>query len=129
MCMLDHRLQILLDEKRYKKVADLARARSVSVAAVIRDAIDTLPDSGRRRDAAIAGILAAEPISVPEDPSELRAELDDAHRAARYAIQAHTTLRLTMDGSRAFVAALKNPPAPNENLRALLREFGAEVES
>jgi uncharacterized protein (DUF1778 family) len=47
--------------------------------------------------------------------------------AARETIQAHTAVRLTMDGSRAFVAALKNPPAPNENLRALVREFSAEV--
>jgi hypothetical protein len=81
MRMLDHRLQILLDDKRYKKVADLAHARSVSVAAVIREAIDSLPGSVDLRDAAIAGILAADPVPVPEDPSELRAELDDAHLA------------------------------------------------
>jgi hypothetical protein len=82
MSMLDHRLQILLDEERYKKVADLARARRVSVAAVIRGAIDCLPMGAERRDAAIAGILAADPMPVPEDPSELRAELDDAHQAS-----------------------------------------------
>lgn len=80
--MLDHRLQILLDEERYKKVADLARARSVSVAAVIREAIDSLPVSTERRDAAIARILAANPTPVPNDPSELRAELNDAHLAS-----------------------------------------------
>jgi hypothetical protein len=77
--MLDHRLQILLDEKQYEKVARLARSRGTSVAAVIRDAIDTLPVSMQRRDAAIAAILAADPVPLPEDPSELRAELDEAH--------------------------------------------------
>ncbi len=81
-CMLDHRLQILLDEERYKKVADLARARSVSVAAVIREAIDSLPVGAERREAAIAGILAADPISVPDNPGQLRVELDDAHLAS-----------------------------------------------
>jgi predicted transcriptional regulator len=77
--MLDHRLQILLDEEQYQKVARLARSRGTSVAAVIRDAIDTFPVSMQRRDAAIAAILAADPVPLPEDPRELRAELDEAH--------------------------------------------------
>jgi uncharacterized protein (DUF1778 family) len=47
--------------------------------------------------------------------------------AARETIQAHSSVRLTMNGSRAFVAALKNPPSPNENLRVLLHEFGDEA--
>jgi hypothetical protein len=80
--MLDHRLQILLDEERYEKVARLVRSRGTSVAAVIRDAIDTLPPSVERRDAAIAAILAADSVPLPEDPSELRAELNEAHLAS-----------------------------------------------
>jgi uncharacterized protein (DUF1778 family) len=48
-------------------------------------------------------------------------------KAARETIQAHAVSRLSVEGSRTFVAALKNPPPPNENLRALAREFGDEV--
>jgi hypothetical protein len=80
--MLDRRLQLLLDEERYKKVAHLARTQGVSVAAIIRGAIDRLPGNVERREAAIAAILAADPVPLPEDPSELRAELDEAHRAS-----------------------------------------------
>jgi uncharacterized protein (DUF1778 family) len=47
--------------------------------------------------------------------------------AARETLQAHTRVRLTMNGSRAFVAALKSPPSPHENLYALAREFGDEA--
>ena len=77
--MLDHRLQILLDEARYEKLAGEARRRGVSVAAVIRDAIDRLPMDDKRRRAAVARILAAEPMDVPLDPAEIRRELDSAH--------------------------------------------------
>jgi hypothetical protein len=78
MCMLDHRVQILLDDARYRKVAREAKRRRVSIAAVIRDALDRLPaDEGVRR-AAIDAILDAEPMAVPEDPRELRSELETA---------------------------------------------------
>ena len=79
MCMLDHRLQILLDEERYQKVVREADRRGTSVAAVIREAIDRLPDTSERQRAAIAAILGAEPMSVPDDPADLRQELDEAH--------------------------------------------------
>lgn len=75
--MLDRRLQILLDEPRYQRVARLARARGVSVAAVVRDAIDRgLPAEPARREAAASRLLAAEPMPVP-GPDELRVELDE----------------------------------------------------
>lgn len=79
MCMLDHRLQILLDQKRYQKLVHTAQARGTSVAAVIRDAIDRLPDELESRRRAIDAILAAEPMDVPDDPQEFRRELDAAH--------------------------------------------------
>lgn len=76
MCMLTHRLQLLLDDERYERVTGLARQRGTSVAAVIREAIDRgLPSSERRRAAAAQRILAAEPVPVG-DPEELAAELD-----------------------------------------------------
>ncbi|MHB8460888.1 MAG: hypothetical protein ACYDAK_03080 [Candidatus Limnocylindrales bacterium] len=75
---LDRRVHVLLDEPRYRKVAGEAERRRVSVAAVIRDAIDQLPADADLRRSAIAQILAAEPMPVPAQPGELRRELDDA---------------------------------------------------
>lgn len=79
MRMLDHRVQILLDKDRYQKVAREATLQGTSIAAVIREAIDRLPGHSAERRAAIAEILAAAPMSVPDDPATLRRELDDAH--------------------------------------------------
>lgn len=78
MCMsLDRRLQLLLDEERYARVAAIAQRERRSVASVIRDAIDnhtgTMPD---RRAAAWARIVDAEPMPVPS-PADLRAELEE----------------------------------------------------
>lgn len=77
MCMLSHRLQLLLDDERFDRVTKLARHRRTSVAAVIREAIDRgLPSAPRRRAAAAGRILAA-PAAPVGDPVELRAELDE----------------------------------------------------
>ena len=79
MRILDRRLQLLLDEPRYQKVSAEAARRNVSVATVIRDAIDQLPATADTRRHAIAQLLNAEPMPVPADPRELRRELDAAH--------------------------------------------------
>lgn len=77
MCMLERRLQILLDEERYRRLAEQARARGVSVARVVREAIDAhLPRSGAKRSAAARRILGAERMQVP-DPRALLEELDE----------------------------------------------------
>lgn len=83
MHSLDRRVQLLLDETRYRKVAGEAKRRQVSVAAVIREAIDGLPASADRRRDAIAELLAADTMPVPGDPSDLRRELDEAHETDR----------------------------------------------
>jgi hypothetical protein len=84
MCMLERRVQILLDDSRFSKVAREAQRRGISVAAVIREAIDRLPVETEQRRAAIAAILVAPPMSVPADVADLRRELDDAgDRTAR----------------------------------------------
>ncbi|HXL88497.1 MAG TPA: CopG family transcriptional regulator [Streptosporangiaceae bacterium] len=71
--MLNHRLQLLLDDERYERLTALARQRGSSVAAVVREAIDRgLPTTQRRRSAAGKRILAAEPMPV----DDLLAELD-----------------------------------------------------
>jgi hypothetical protein len=79
MRMLDHRVQILLDDERYQKVSREAKRRGVSIATVIREALDRLPAAADVRRTGIDAILAAESMSVPADPAELRRELDAAH--------------------------------------------------
>lgn len=82
MSMYSHRLQILLDDSRHARIGRAARERGVSVATIVREAIDRgLPDPGNRRRAAARDLLEAPDMAVP-DPAELRDELD-ALRARR----------------------------------------------
>ena len=71
-------MQLLLDDVRYRRIAQEAQRRGVSMALVIRDAIDRLPVANSARRSAIDAILSAPPMSVPMDPAELRLELDEA---------------------------------------------------
>jgi hypothetical protein len=78
--MLERRLQILIDEPRYRRVAARARERGTSVAAVIREAIDiAFPSDLAKKRAAADAILRAEPMEVPATIEELEAELDEMH--------------------------------------------------
>ncbi len=71
------RLQLLLDDTRYERVARAAEQRQTSVAAVIRDAIDhSLAPADNRRSRAARRILAADPMEVPS-ADDLLVELDD----------------------------------------------------
>lgn len=81
MHMLTRRLQILLDEARYRRLEQQAQARGTSIATVVRDAIDhSIPSTDAERQAALDRILAADPMELPEDPAELKREhLDDRH--------------------------------------------------
>ncbi len=73
---LDHRLQILIDDERHERISAVARERGVSVATVVREAIDRgLANGDTRREAAGRRLLDAPDMDVP-DPQELRAELD-----------------------------------------------------
>jgi hypothetical protein len=77
MLMLGRRLQILIDEPRYRRLAAAARSRGTSVATIVREAIDqALPDDVDGKRAAWERILTAEPMTVPETVEELKAELD-----------------------------------------------------
>lgn len=77
MSMLERRLQILIDDERHERITSLARERGVSVAAVVREAIDRgLAGPAGRRRAAARRLLDAEDMPVPE-PGELREELDE----------------------------------------------------
>jgi predicted DNA-binding protein len=76
MSMYSHRLQILLDDRRHERLAAAARERGVSVATVVREAIDRgLPDAESRRQAAARALLEAPDMAVP-DAAGLREELD-----------------------------------------------------
>jgi hypothetical protein len=77
MSMLEHRLQILIDGDRHRRITAAARDRGVSVATVVREAIDRgLATPATRRRAAGARLLEAPDMAVPE-PQELRDELDE----------------------------------------------------
>ncbi len=79
---MDRRLQLLLDEERYRRVSAAARRQRVSVAQVIRDAIDqSLAPEQRRRTAAAQRILTAPEMDVPAGDG-LLSELDDLRSRA-----------------------------------------------
>ena len=74
----DRRLQILLDEERHDRIVSVARERGVSVATVVRDAIDRgMAKPDRKRADAGRRILAADDMEVPDVPT-LKSELDEA---------------------------------------------------
>lgn len=73
---LDHRLQILIDDERHRRISAVAQERGVSVATVVREAIDRgLAKPAAQRHAAAVRLLDAPDMPVP-DPSALRVELD-----------------------------------------------------
>jgi len=75
--MLSRRLQILLDDDRYERLARRADERGTSIATLVREAIDaTWPAVDPRKVAAAEELLAAPPMPVP-DVDELLAELDE----------------------------------------------------
>lgn len=77
MSMLTRRLQVLIDEPRYRRLAAAARERRSSVGALVREAIDrTYPTSSAAKREAGRALLAAERVPVP-DPAALKRELEE----------------------------------------------------
>ena len=77
MCMFTRRLQILLDERQYARLAAFASEHNLSVGAAVREAIDrAVPSTTDERAAALKQLLAAVPMDVPA-PAGLRSELDE----------------------------------------------------
>lgn len=85
MCMsLTHRLQLLLDDAQYERLAHRSSVEGRSIGALVRDAIDaSWVEVDVRRRAAADVVLSADPMPVPE-PEDLRRELDEM-RAGRFA--------------------------------------------
>jgi len=78
--MFEKRLQILIDEPRYRRLAAAARERRQSVSSVIREAIDVaFPADLAKKRAAWEEIKKAKPMDVPETVEELKAELEELH--------------------------------------------------
>jgi hypothetical protein len=77
---LDRRLQVLIDEDRERRLTDEARRRGVSVATIVREALDlALPVSAEDRRMAAQRLLGAAPMEVGS-VADLKAELDAARR-------------------------------------------------
>ena len=76
MSMFDRRLQVLVDADRSSRLEREASRRGVSVAVLVREAIDELlPGDADARRAALQAVLGAEPMDVP-DPDGLHHELE-----------------------------------------------------
>jgi len=77
---LTRRTQVLLDDARHRRLEKHAAARGISVAAVIRDAIDRAypaePSVAASRRAAAQFLLAAEPMPV-EDWPQMKRQIRD----------------------------------------------------
>ncbi len=77
MHMLTRRLQILLDDRQYARLAAYAAERKLSVGAAVREALDrAVPLGTAEREEAVRGIFGASTMAVPK-PTELRRELDE----------------------------------------------------
>lgn len=76
---MTRRLQILIDEDRYSRLAQTAKRRGASVAEVVREGIDAVaPAEDAARRAAIARFLEADPIEVG-DWEDMKKELDSRY--------------------------------------------------
>ena len=77
MCMKTERLQILVDAAQRERLERTATTRGVSVASLVRTAIDVVyPPQATARARAAEALLQAEPMDVPAVP-DLLGELDD----------------------------------------------------
>lgn len=76
MCMKSERLQVLVESSQRERLERTAAARGVSVASLVRAAIDVVyPPEATARARAASAVLDATPMPVP-DVVELVDELD-----------------------------------------------------
>lgn len=70
-------MQVTLEEREYKAVADIARKTERKVAAVVRESIRRyalLPEEDRERQAALLELLSLPPTPVPVNYSDWEEE-------------------------------------------------------
>jgi len=80
---MTHRLQILLEEEQFDRLARRAKSEGRSVGSLIREAVDYMwTGTDDRKEALLNAILADGPMPVP-DPDELARELDEL-RGSRF---------------------------------------------
>jgi hypothetical protein len=76
---LTRRLQVLLDDARYRRLELRSRATGASVGALVREAIDVaFPGVETDRERAGARLLAAEPMPVG-DWHEMKREIESMY--------------------------------------------------
>lgn len=81
---MTRRLQIRIDEVRYERVATIAARRHMSVAAVVREAIDRDLVDDARRNAGATHILSADAMPMPATVDELLGEVSEARSRRLY---------------------------------------------
>lgn len=75
MPALGHRLQVLIDDDRLRRLEQRSKSTGASVGSLVREAIDiAYPGSQTDRERAAASFLAAEPIEVG-DWADIKAEI------------------------------------------------------
>lgn len=87
---LSRRTQILLDERRHRRLEELSASTGESVGALIREAIDVAyPDFATDRARAVAELLSAEPIDFGgADWDEIRRDMLDSQYEGLVATEA-----------------------------------------
>ena len=77
--MFTRRVHVLFDDARFSRIEREAKSRKVSIAEVVREAVDrSFPPTWPSREDAARRILSAEPMSVPADPADLKREIAEA---------------------------------------------------
>lgn len=76
---MERRLQLLLDEGRYSRLAEESKASGRSIASLIREAIDTRWDDGLAKRAAAARRMLE--WVTPPTPGEREEDWEDIKRA------------------------------------------------
>lgn len=83
MCILNRRLQVLIDDDQMHRLEREATRQRVAVSVLVREAIDAaFPANTAVRRAAGRQVLEAEPMPVP-DVAELVDELNDLRARRR----------------------------------------------
>ncbi len=79
MCMKSHRLQVLIEPEEHTRLAALAARQGVSVAEVVRRAIDTAITPADRITslAALIELLRAPAVPMPAEVADLEREIDE----------------------------------------------------